>query len=242
MIESGFFATRRGWRAMPRPIRRRKKLSTVHAASVVFAGLALAACAHSPAQAPKNSVAASTQTSRAYRPSTLEEHPELTPEEVGHRFLKLIDSLKSLDDISDERIQKTMRLPMVSTPETFGSFLTMSLPESGWQYSFSYRIDPKYRDSTNAKLEFHNEKERIDRSLVEDMGPVCTFDFNAYEKSLHQIGFKSIDSTYDEIGRLIALHYMRDGIHVQIGERREANTPDGKLKHACVESISINGL
>ncbi|MFD0320406.1 hypothetical protein [Lysobacter gummosus] len=41
-----------------------------------------------------------TASPAPYRPSTLAEHPELTPEEIGRRFLALIDSLKSFDELS----------------------------------------------------------------------------------------------------------------------------------------------
>ncbi|MBT2745784.1 MULTISPECIES: hypothetical protein [unclassified Lysobacter] len=181
-----------------------------------------------------------TASPAPYQPSTLAEHPELTPEEIGRRFLKLADSLKSFDELSAERIDQVMQLPMVNTPETHGSFLTMSLPESGWQYSFSYSINPKYRELTNAKLEFHNEKERIDRGLLEDMGPVCRLDYKAYDATLNDMGFKNETPTYDEIGRIVSLHYSRNNVHVQIAERREANSPESKLNHACVEFISIN--
>ena len=52
-----------------------------------------------------------------FRPHTLAEYPELTPEEMGRLFLKLIDSLKSSNDLTLERLQAVMQLTMTSTPE-----------------------------------------------------------------------------------------------------------------------------
>ncbi|MGO4262738.1 hypothetical protein AB4Y92_19340, partial [Lysobacter sp. TAB13] len=60
----------------------------------------------------------SPDTAGSPRPHTLEEFPELTPEEVGRRFLKLIDGLKSFDELSVERLQEVMRLRLTPSPET----------------------------------------------------------------------------------------------------------------------------
>ncbi|MFD1298957.1 hypothetical protein ACFQ4Q_20230 [Lysobacter gummosus] len=223
------------------------KRSIFRVPPLALAALALIACAHPPvAKAPvpalKDVVAADTASSAPYRPGTLAEHPELTPEEIGRRFLALIDSLKSFDELSGERVQKVMRLSLTRLSEKDEGFLTMTLPDSAWRYSFSYGIDPKYRRYTNAVLEFINENERINRGLLEDMEVVCGLDFNAYEAALTGMGFKNEHASYGELGQLLALQYVRNDVRVQIMPRREANAPDTKLNHACVESISIHPL
>lgn len=195
----------------------------------------------------------SPDTTGSYRPHALDEFPELTPEEIGRRLLKLIDSLKSFNELSSDRVREMMQLQMVDTPETHGSFLTMSLPESGWQYSFSYRIDPMYPRYTNATFEFNNRQD--DRA---DMAPVCGMDFNAYVAELKKIGFAeredlaqydspmppiNADGTMEErqFFRIPTYFFSRGNIGVLIRERREADAPDVKLHHACVESISVGG-
>ena len=183
-----------------------------------------------------------TASPAPYQPSTLAEHPELTPEEVGRRFLKLIDSLKSFDELSTDRVRQVMRLPMVYASEEDGGFLAMTLPKFAWNYIFSYSVDPKYRRYTNAKFEFRHEKERVDVRLLEDMSPVCSMDFNAYEAALTNAGFKNEHASYGELGQLLTLQYVRNDVRVQIMPRREANAPDSKLNRACVESISIHPL
>jgi len=77
-----------------------------------------------------------------YRPHTLDEFPQFTPQEMGQRVLALIDSLKSVDDLSLEHIQKVTGFPMerVSPPGIKYSF-TMYLPESGWYYGLDYSED-----------------------------------------------------------------------------------------------------
>ncbi|MBT2748077.1 MULTISPECIES: hypothetical protein [unclassified Lysobacter] len=224
------------------------KHSIFRVPSLALAGLTLVACAHpsvpkTAVPAPKEVAAVNIVSPAPYRPSTLAEHPELTPEEIGRRFLALIDSLKSFDELSGERVQKVMRLPLIRLSEKDEGFLTMTLPDSAWRYSFGYGVDPKYRRYTNAVLEFINENERINSSLLEDMEAVCGLDFNVYEAALTGMGFKRDDpGDYDELGRLLALQYLRNNVRVQIIPRREANAPDAKLNHACVSEISVHAF
>ncbi|MGO4263839.1 hypothetical protein AB4Y92_25050, partial [Lysobacter sp. TAB13] len=93
---------------------------------ILFSALvALSACSHSttpPVSMPGKEAAAmkanSPDTAGSPHPHALEEFPELTPEEVGRRFLKLIDGLKSFDELSVERLQEVMRLRLTPSPET----------------------------------------------------------------------------------------------------------------------------
>lgn len=179
----------------------------------------------------------SPDTAGAYRPHTLDEYPELTPEEVGRRFLKLIDSLKSFDELSPERVRGVTQLPMTSSPETHSEFFWVHLPESGWHYSLTYSDNPQAPHLKGVSYEFTNRKD--DRA---DMGPVCALDFKAYVTALKQMGFKEDVPTYDELGRLIDLFYTRGNVRVIVHERREADEPDEKLHHPCVEHIGISRI
>ncbi|HEX7801719.1 MAG TPA: hypothetical protein VF471_03045 [Pseudoxanthomonas sp.] len=195
-----------------------------------------------------------------YRPHTLGEFAELTPEEVGRRFLNLIESLKSFDELSSDRVREVTQLPMVIPPsDTDDGFLTMSLPESGWQYSFSYSINAQYPRYTNAAIEFSNIKD--DRA---DMAAVCGIDFNAYVSELKRMGFLEREdmAQYDTVPplpvyidgdvngrvewsqaqfrRIPTYFFSRGNVIVSIRQQREADAPDAKLYHACVESIGIS--
>ncbi|MBT2747820.1 MULTISPECIES: hypothetical protein [unclassified Lysobacter] len=192
----------------------------------------------------------STGTPRLH---TLDEFPELTPEEVGRRFLKLIDSLKSFDDLSVERLQDMMHLPMVNAPETSGGYLILRMPDSGWQYSFSYRIDAKYPRYTNAAFEFNHDDGRA------DMARVCGMDLDAYVAELNKVGFVeredlaqydspmppvNPDGTTEErrFFRLPGYIFTRGNVGVLVRERREADMPEAKRHHACVEAISVGRM
>lgn len=180
-----------------------------------------------------------------YRPHTLDEFPELTPEEIGRRFLKLIDSLKSIDELSFERLQGAMQLRFTPTPATHGGFFTMHLPESGWYYGLSY-YDVPGLDNKHAAYQFTNrpasQENNDDRA---DMAPVCGMDFYAYVAELKKMGYVEREdlaqydspmppAIYDpktgkEVGfeerrffRLPGYTFSRGNVGVIIRERREA--------------------
>lgn len=202
----------------------------------------------------------SPDTTDNYRPHTLDEFPELTPEEIGRRFLKLIDSLKSFDELSPERLQEVMRLHLTPSPETHGGYFTIHLPESGWYYGLSHYDNPLSPHLKNAVYQFTNRPQgqnHNDRDA--DMGPVCGMDFRAYVVELKKMGFVeredlaqydspmppiNADGTMEErrFFRLPGYTFSRGNVGVLIRERREADAPDAKLHHACVESISVGRM
>lgn len=169
----------------------------------------------------------------AYRPHTLDEFPGLTPEEIGRRFLKLIDSLKSFNDLSLERIhdkaQLHMQIQTVLPDSEFYSF-EMHLPESGWHYRVDYYNDT-VGDLDSLGYIFKNESEHA------DVTPVCGMDFNAYVTRLKGMGFKEEPATYYSRS-----NYSRNNVMVQIFERKGTDAPTKEHHHACIESINVRKL
>lgn len=214
---------------------------------LAFALLALSACVHSttqPTAMPAKETAAMNTTSRdspgEYHPCTPDEFPELTPEEVGRRFLKLIDSLKSFDELSEEHVRELTRLPMTSTPEANGEYFAIYLQDSGWRYSLTYINDPQSPQTKNTSFQFINEK-----SNLADMAPVCGLDYDAYTETLREMGFEyregldfyhhgGLPSLFD------AFSFTRGDVKVTIYERSEAVTSVEKSSHACVKSIVVS--
>jgi len=222
-------------------------------------GVATTACAHtspgspSPASSSKEITAMNAPTADAYRPHTLDEFPELTPEEIGRRFLKLIDSLKTSSDLTLEHVQEVMQLRLTPTPETHGGFFTIHLPESGWYYGVSFYDDPVPPERKYAEYSFiNNAQDQIRNGLhvkgYPDMTPVCGLDFNAYVTELKKMGFveredmaqydspmpvplvdpKTGKETFGErrFFRLPGYYFSRGNTTVMIRERREA-VPNG---------------
>ncbi|MBD7923978.1 hypothetical protein [Xanthomonas bonasiae] len=239
----------------------------IHRIPVLSLGIAMTACAHKPSESPlpaspsKELAAMNAPATDAYRPHTLDEFPELTPEEIGQRFLKLIDSLKSIEELSFERLQGAMRLRFTPTPETHGGFFTMHLPESGWYYGLSYYDDPELKRKS-ITYQFTNRpagQENNDDGA--DMAPVCGMDFYAYVAELKKMGFVEREdlaqydspmppAVYDpktgkesfaerKFFRLPGYTFTRGNVGVLIRERREVVASDAKPENFCVESISV---
>jgi hypothetical protein len=172
---------------------------------------------------------------------TLTDYPQFTPQEIGERTLALIDSLKSFDELSLERIREVTGFPMmrVSHPgETLLRYdFQMQLPASDWYYRFGYYEDHITKER-GGELSFDNPADTSGNTLT-DMAPVC-LDYDSYIIALEHIGFQKKYSRYHELGWIISTIYARNNIGVLITERREADTPEAKKSHACLKSLGIS--
>lgn len=221
----------------------------------ILAALTLGACAHVP-PTPLKTTAPTTLSAGPYRPHSLDEYPELTPDEIGRRMLRLIDSLTSFDELSLERIREVTRLPLYDVPETTSYGFGMHLPASGWRYIFAYYNNPKSPDSKNISYDFINKDEAA------EMTPVCTMDYDAYVTTLKGMGFQEREDmaqyeTYPRLPprlnertglletpppkfrRMPLYFFTRRDVVVRMTRWREADAPDEKLRHACVQSILV---
>lgn len=161
------------------------------------------------------------------------DNPTLGAEDVGRRFLKLIESVKSRDDFSREHVQTVMGLTLRDSPN--GPFHTQQL-EGGWLYVVSLGHETPPGTSISLSLEFIHEDDRF-----ADMAPACAPDFEAYHDALKARGYRDAfqyDQINGEVGRLVGVSYVGDGMNVDIlPEVRRF--PDGKLHPACVRRISL---
>ena len=198
----------------------------------------LAACAHAQsAGAIENSSAkeASGMTStESYKPQLASDYPEITPEEMGRRFLKLVDGLKTIDDLTVERIIDQAKLPMKYAPLGMVYSFTIPEPMSGWYYGLDFYQDPGSGRKT-ARVEFANP-----RDSEADKGPVCGMDFDGYVSALKRMGFR-MSPSYDSHGNLLEYHFYRGKINVMLLHGEQAREPEEKRRHFCVESISVHG-
>ena len=216
------------------------------AASAILAlTISLCACAQPSLLTAQDTAAMSTSDKPNFRNHTLAENPDLTPEEMGRRFLKLIDSLHSFNDLTLERVQGFMRIPMYNIGANRHNF-GMHLPESGWYYDLGYVDDHQGPDSKYASYEFTNKAEYA------DMEPVCGMDFDAYDAALRAMGFKAMgfkeerpdSASYNtgresQIVRQFREDYTRNDVAVWIFPDVQAKSPEAKLNHICVKSIGV---
>lgn len=160
-------------------------------------------------------------------------HPTLSAEDVGRRFLKLIESVKSRDDLTRDHVQTMMGLTLKDSPN--GPFHTQPLGE-GWLYVVSLGQETPPGTAISLSLEFINKGDRF-----ADMSSICSPDFKTYHDALKAIGYRDVpqyDQVNGEVGRLISVSYAGDGMNVEIlPEVRRF--PDGEVHPACVRRISL---
>ena len=71
---------------------------------------------------------ATTNTIAPSKHSSLAEYPEVTPEELGRRFLKLLDSINSVEELSLDYVRNIMQVPLQLTPSRSYDF-SIHLPD-----------------------------------------------------------------------------------------------------------------
>lgn len=160
-------------------------------------------------------------------------NPTLTAEEVSRRFLKLIESVKSRDDLTRDHVQTMMGLTLKDSPN--GPFHTQPLDE-GWLYVVSLGHETPPGTSIALSLEFIRKDDRF-----ADMSSICSPDFKTYHDALKAIGYRDVpqyDQINGEVGRLIGVSYVRDGLSIEILPE-VMRFPDGKVEPACVRRISL---
>ncbi|NYZ62861.1 hypothetical protein H0E82_08800 [Luteimonas sp. SJ-16] len=115
-----------------------------------------------------------------------DEVPDMSPAEMGRRFLQLIDSLQRYDQLTLDHVQEIMRLKLEGQRGRPGPQFNVRMPESGWHYRLGFSETEGESDQTMAELDFLH---REDASRV-DMAPVCAMDFEAYHQALLAMGFQ----------------------------------------------------
>jgi hypothetical protein len=190
----------------------------------------LAACAHAQsAGAIENSSAKEpsdmTSTYRAYKPS---EHPEVTPEELSRRVIKLLAALNSVDELSAESLTRDLMVPVVLTPSrNFYSF-RIELPESGWSYGVAYRDPTLGAKRKVLRFDFLNKE------AGRDPAPVCGLPLGEFIAGLDAAGYYG-GPERGEIGQVEAYSYRRGQVDVLIGE-----WPTAVEGRSCLSYVSVH--
>ncbi|KQQ82569.1 hypothetical protein ASF73_19590 [Xanthomonas sp. Leaf131] len=168
---------------------------------IALCSSALSACAHAPARPLQ-------PLSKEHADMTLPEAVTankitLSAEEIGNRFLKLIEGLDSRDDLSPERIRQVMGITLKKPePEDLSvGYWSIDLAD-GWRYAFTY-VPESPSLLKGVDLTFQHYKD--DWS---NMSAVCGLDFDHYDKALKAMGF-SASPTYGPIGQLEDWRYVK---------------------------------
>lgn len=154
----------------------------------------------------------------------------LTAEEIGKRFLKLIEGLESRENLNLERVQEVLGVPLKrfdGTPEYLYGY-SQPLGE-GWYFSVDY-ISGSPSLLRGVSLEFGKPGERF----PEFPAFACTLDLEYYHNALIAAGFRDAP-IYGEIGELRSWRYYKGDITLSIIPQ---NVVAGKPGRLCVKSIS----
>jgi len=153
----------------------------------------------------------------------------LTAEEIGHRVLKLIDTIHTIDDISPAHIEKVIGVKVQFNAEDpneygFGGKLT-----DEWSYGFGSLTDATGAKPTRLMLSFDDQTHNN-----ADITPICKLDYDGYSKFLTDAGFKK-SPNYAEHGRVSFFNFLRGSVSVDIDPRGD----DGR---SCVSKLTIEVL
>ncbi|MFC3716277.1 hypothetical protein ACFONC_08940 [Luteimonas soli] len=159
-------------------------------------------------------------------PATPTDHPTLTAEEIGRRFLKLIEGLESRSDLSLERAQQETGLTFNPSSDERLYGYEQALAD-GWHVAMNYRL---VTASTKAGIDLHFWR---DDDQDTDMSPVCAFDFDHYNSALKAMGYRDAP-IHGEIGQLQSWRYYKNDITLSIIPQNAVAGVSGRL---CVKSI-----
>lgn len=162
------------------------------------------------------------------------DNPALSAEEIGKRFLKLLEGLPSRDDLNLERVQSALGVPLKRFDGTPDYLFAYSQPlDDGWYFSVRY-ISESPSLQRGVALDFGRPGE--------GGGPiptdVCALDFDYYHNALKTMGFLA-QQYYGEHNLFLGWRYTRfkksDGtVDMTISIVQMAGNQPG---HLCVKSI-----
>ncbi len=171
-------------------------------------------------------------TTSQFAPTT--SNPTLTAEEIGKRFLSLIEGLKSREDLNLEKVQDITGL--VLAPAVSGGFYGVegNLGD-GWAFALNFYPTSPHLGS-GVELHFDKSGERFG-----DMTQICSLDFDHYHNALRAMGF--IDHpVHGEIGQLQSWRFTKfskvdGGADITISLIPQ-NVVPGEAGRLCVKLIS----
>lgn len=144
--------------------------------------------------------------------------PNLTPEDIGKRVLKLVKSVRTLKDISPKNIKRQTGVEVTFHDKNrneygFGGNL---IGTSDWNYGFYAYPYPSKDNKTTDTLRFS-----FDYQLHEPLNPDTTvickaFDFKTLSKELQQAGFSAPEMSFKSHGFVSGWTMKRGKVFLQI--------------------------
>ena len=186
---------------------------------------AVTGCVHS--NAPRNDgTDATTDASTPQAPPT-------TAAEIGRRFLKLIGSIESRDELTPELIRRVtgIALDELKPGELITGVGSGDLG-GGWRYMFSF-VPESVSRRPGVSVHFQHQEDR-----GADMSAICELDFDYYHNALKAMGFRDTP-IHGEIGELREWRYYKSDFVISVVPQ---NVVAGQAGRVCVQAIgTLNG-
>lgn len=164
----------------------------------------------------------------------MNEHNGVSPNDLGHRFLALIQHVDSFNELSAEVVHASVGVPFQVDEVDKSGFYTVKLPSGDWQYSLIYNFDKKFAEYSNVSLELIRSNNAVDASNLP-----CALKLDEYQTALKKMGFISQPTSYNEIGSVVAFNYTRKNLRVQIIPQQSSSSSDNPGT-SCVTVISAH--
>ncbi len=154
----------------------------------------------------------------------------LTAEEIGKRFLKLIEQLESRKDLSVDGIQSVIGVTLkhVRVPnEKLDYYAYGQKLNSEWSFSIHYNpASPGLKEGIGLSFGYSEGGDG-------NVQTVCSPAFDDYHDTLKEVGYRDVP-IYGEIGELRSWRYYKGDITLSLVPQ---NVVTGGAARVCVKSI-----
>lgn len=163
------------------------------------------------------------------------EQIRIEPAELGRRFLAMIESVDSFDELSADSVQRLMGVPFTTKGSRNSGFYVLKSQNEDREYTLTYNFDEKFPRYSNIKLEV------AEPGTASEATPrLCDLALKDYDASLKRLGFKPEPTSYNEFAWTLAFYYSRDDIYVQVVPQNKALKSPESADKSCIEEISIH--
>ncbi|WP_374012670.1 hypothetical protein [Pseudoxanthomonas koreensis] len=192
-------------------------------AVLLSSAMAVTGCAHS--NAPRNN--GTDGMTDASTPQALA--PPSTAAEMGRRFLKLIGSIESRDELTPELIRRVTGIVLDEVkPDELATGYASGDLGGGWRYILNF-VPASASLRTGVALRFQQLHDG-----VTTMSAICELDFHHYHEAIQSMGFEA-RPVYGEIGEVRSWRYHKSDFVVGITALDPLAGESGPI---CVKTIA----
>jgi hypothetical protein len=199
------------------------------ATAAVLSGCASAARSDDAQTASAASISTSPATATQESSMSAVATP-INAEEIGRRVLKLIDSIRSAQDLAPEHIERQTGMSVernASDPNIYGFGGNLT---DAWAYNLVSTPQKQGQKPTSLRFSFDDQT-----SGKADPADICGLDFQDYSQALKSAGFDS-KPMHSRSG-LDGWYFSRGDVGVMAYTHGRANPEKGK---ACISQLVIN--